>query len=413
MRIAFVVGLFPCLSETFILRQIVGLLDAGHDIRIFALSDPREGKVHALVREYKLLSRTRYFPRVPASRFLRIVKGIGLFLLHLPRHPRKVFGCVRVFQFGRDALSLNLLYHNIPFLGQSFDILHCHFGHNGLIGLLVKKIHPRVKLVTTFHGYDMSEFLRIKGPDVYRELFARGDLFLPVSRYWKEKLIAMGCNTERMRVLHMGIRLNRFAFQVRRKPEPGQTTILTLGRLVEKKGHEYVLRALGEVTRKHPGLRYIIAGDGPLRNTLETLADTLGIGGLVHFFGKCDQSEVLELYRRSHLFVLASITSESGDQEGIPVVLLEAQAAGLPVISTMHSGIPEGVADGHSGLLVPEKDVPSLAEAICFLLDNPDKWPEMGRQGRRHVDACFNQDRLNHRLELLFSELLDIRGETV
>ena len=406
MKVAFLVGQFPSLSETFILDQIISLITRGHDVEIFALRNPADSKVHGSVEKYQLLSRTHYFPEMPTGRLRRIAKGIVLFLYHFPRHPRRILACLRVFKLGRDALSLNLLYYNIPFLNKTFDILHCHFGHNGLIGLFVKKVCPEMKLVATFHGYDMSEFLRIRGRDAYRELFFLGDLFLPISRYWEKKLIDLGCDPEKIHVLHMGINMECFRFRVRKKPESGRITILTLGRLVEKKGHEFVLRALVEVVRVHQNLRYVIAGTGPLKSSLQNLTQELGIGPYVHYVGACDQKEALDLYRQAHLFVLASITSESGDQEGIPVVLMEAQAMGLPVISTYHSGIPEGVAEGKSGLLVRERDSRTLAEKILYLLDNPLRWPEMGREGRRYVEGNFNQEILNHRLEMLFGELI-------
>ncbi|MCK4837105.1 MAG: glycosyltransferase, partial [Candidatus Aminicenantes bacterium] len=394
---------------TFILDQIVSLISSGHDVEIFAVKDPGEAKTHALVSEYQLLSRTSYFPRIPGNKLFRVIKGIFLFLLNFHRNPSRLLKCIHVIKFGRDALSLNLLYYNIPFLNRTFDILHCHFGQNGIIGSFIKKISPEVKLVTTFHGYDMSEFLETHGIKVYGDLFAHCDLCLPISDYWKQKLVRLGCKPEKIRVHHMGINLEQFTFRKRQKPEPENMTVLTIGRLVEKKGHEYVIRAMATVLTKHKNLRYIIAGNGPLRDKLKILTDELGIQEYVEFFGECNQTEVFELYRQSHLFVLASITSASGDQEGIPVVLMEAQAVGLPVVSTIHSGIPEGVCDGKSGFLVSEKDSNALGERILYLLENPDIWPAMGQEGRFHVEQHFDRTALNSRLEEILIGLIENR----
>ena len=125
--------------------------------------------------------------------------------------------------------------------------------------------------------------------------------------------------------------------------------------------------------------------------------------------GECNQSEVLELYLQAHIFILPSITSESGDQEGIPVVLMEAQAMGMPVISTLHSGIPEGVLDGQSGYLVPEKDVSALSERIGYLISHHRIWTKMGRKGRAFVEKEFNQHILNQQLEGIFKNTLRVK----
>ena len=159
-----------------------------------------------------------------------------------------------------------------------------------------------------------------------------------------------------------------------------------MGRLVEKKGHEYSIKAIAKAIINHKNIIYLIAGDGHLRNKLESLVSELGIKNHVKFLGAVEQEEALKLYQQAHIFILPSVTSSNGDQEGIPVVLMEAQSAGLPVISTYHSGIPEAVIDGKSGFLVPEKDVNALAQKMEYLIEHPEVWPEMGRCGREFVE---------------------------
>jgi colanic acid/amylovoran biosynthesis glycosyltransferase len=149
-------------------------------------------------------------------------------------------------------------------------------------------------------------------------------------------------------------------------------------------------------------VRYDILGEGPLRPALEQLVRELGLGERVTLHGARDQDEVLEMLRRSHLALAPSVTSRDDDQEGIPVSLMEAMAIGLPVVSTFHSGIPELVHDGVSGRLVPERDVDALAGALEPLVDHPETWPAMGREGRRHVVENFNLRTLNDRLVEIF-----------
>lgn len=406
MKIAFIVGRFPCLSETFILNQITALVSSGHDVKILARENPGEGKVHPDVEQFALFDKTAYFPLIPSNKFWRVLKGIGLFLLQFPRNPIRLLRCLNIFKFGKDALSLKLLYYNIPVLNQKFDILHCHFGQNGIVGSCLKRVGAGRILLTTFHGYDLSEYLNVAGPDIFSELFQVCDLSLPISEHWKRQLIRMGCPEKRIAVLHMGIDVNRLKFQKKQLSTEEPVKLLTVGRLVEKKGHEYAIRAVANSLHKYPNTEYTIAGSGPLKDSLEKLAEQLKIASRVRFLGECDRREVQELYKECQIFVLSSVTSDSGDMEGIPVVLMEAQAVGMPVVSTLHSGIPEGVLDGKSGYLVPERDIASLSEKIEYLIAHPEKWPEMGREGRAWMEKEFNQPELDLELESIFKNLL-------
>ena len=404
MKIAFIVSGFPALSETFILNQITGLLDMGHDVKIFAQCKPKEKKVHSDVKKYQLMRRVHYFD-VPHNKIKRVLKAIVLIIKNFHKDPFKILKSLNVYKYGRMALSLRLLYLLIPFLDKKFDIIHCHFGPNGIIGAYLKELGISSKLLTSFHGYDMSIFIRMNGNDVYQKLFLNGDLFLPVSNYWKDKLIELGCDEKKIIVHRMGINLERFTFSKRRKQSGEPIKILTVGRLVEKKGHEYTIRAIAKIVKKHKNIRYIIAGDGPLRDKLEDLVTKLEIGKYVKFLGAVEQNEILKLYQQAHIFVLSSVTASDGNKEGIPVVLMEAQATGLPVISTIHSGIPEVVLDGKSGFLVPERDVNALAERLNYLIEHPELWPEMGFAGRKFVEEKYDIKKLTQQLVEIYQNL--------
>jgi len=215
----------------------------------------------------------------------------------------------------------------------------------------------------------------------------------------------MGCEEGKIIVHRMGIDVEKFEFSERRKT--GTIKILSVGRLVEKKGHEYAIKALAKVVNKNgKDIIYRIVGDGPLKDELMSLAEELGIEDCVKFMGNVEDEELLKLYKESHIFILPSVTASDGDQEGIPVVLMEAQAMGLPVISTYHSGIPEVVIDGKSGFLVPEKDVDALAEKMEFLVEHPELWSEMGRHGREFVEKHYDIRRLNKRLVEIYQNLI-------
>jgi colanic acid/amylovoran biosynthesis glycosyltransferase len=153
-------------------------------------------------------------------------------------------------------------------------------------------------------------------------------------------------------------------------------------------------------------LRYEIVGDGPLKGALTKLVHELGAEKSITFTGAKDSSYVRQRMDESDLFVLASVTAADGDTEGAPVSLLEAQACGMPVVSTRHAGIPEIVADGMSGLLVQERNVTALAGALRRLIDNPAEWPEMGRQGREFVERRHDLSMLNRRLLGLYEDAI-------
>jgi colanic acid/amylovoran biosynthesis glycosyltransferase len=153
-------------------------------------------------------------------------------------------------------------------------------------------------------------------------------------------------------------------------------------------------------------VRYTVAGDGRLRGELDRMIDELGLRAEVRLVGAKSHTEVIALLREAHLFIAPCVTAQSGDQEGIPNVLKEAMATGIPVLSTRHSGIPELVEHDVSGLLVPERDSEALAERLAFLIDHPERWSAMGRAGRERVEAQFDSDRLDKELVELYQQAI-------
>lgn len=407
MKIAFLVGTFPGLSETFILNQITGLLDMGHDVQIFAQFNPKEEKVHEDIEIHHLMERVHYFD-MPSNRLKRILKALYLLITNFNKAPAAILRALNIFKYGKQALSLRLFYTLLPFIGKesTYHIIHCHFGPNGIFGVLLKELGIKGKIITTFHGYDMSVFISSNGNKVYKNLFLNGDLFLPISDCWRRKLVELGCDVEKIMTHHVGIDLEKFKYS-ERKIQPGEPVkILTVGRLVEKKGHEYAIKAVAKVIAKHRNVIYAVAGDGPLRNRLEDLVLESGIENYVQFLGAVEQDEVLKLLQNIHIFLLPSATASNGDMEGIPVSLMEAMATGMPAISTYHSGIPELIQDGKSGFLVPERDVNTLAEKLEYLIEHPEQWPEMGRFGRKFVEENYDIKRLNRQLADIYKKCL-------
>ncbi len=182
---------------------------------------------------------------------------------------------------------------------------------------------------------------------------------------------------------------------------------MTIARLVEKKGVAYAIEAVARLVSSGKRITYdVIGGDGGLRRDLERLIEDLGVWAYVRLLGWKNHDEVLRLLQNAHILVAPSVTATNGDQEGIPNVIKEAMALGLPVISTLHSGIPELVEDGKSGFLVPERDVDSLADRLAYLIDHPERWPEMGQLGRKYVEEHYDINTLNDSLVEIYQRLL-------
>ena len=402
MRIAFLIDVFPRLSNTFVLNQLTGLLDRGHEVDIFAGASVTEGDVHPDVYRYRLLERMRRIP-LPKSYAARVLKAARLLSAPSAWHPA-VLSAFNIRRHGRRALALSQLYTTLSFLKEdSYDIVHAQFGTLGLVALpLLRTGVISGKLVTSFRGADITSH----GPALYRELLREGHHFLPVSQLFANKLLEAGGDAAKITVHHSGIDCQRFTFAERERAPGEATRVIFIGRLTEKKGIEDAVRAVAGAIASGCRLELTIIGDGELRPRLEGLIAQQKIGAQVVLLGQQTQDAVINWLERSHLLIAPSVTAKNGDQEGIPNVLKEAMAMGLPVLSTYHSGIPELVENGVSGFLVPERDPAALAERLGHLADHPELWPAMGRAGRAKIEAEYDINKLNDELVCLYQSLL-------
>jgi colanic acid/amylovoran biosynthesis glycosyltransferase len=409
LRVAFIVSSFPSVSETFILRQVTGLIDRGHSVDVYARGAMQDGPVHEDFHRYALHTRTFYIPQIPPNPLRRIARGFSLIARHGYKNPAALFRALNVFRHGRNALNLRLLFDAMPFLGRGpYDIVHVHFGTNGPWALNMQSIGVlQGKLVVTFHGYDANVWPGHAGNGCYRELFARADVLTTSSQFIADRLIGLGAAQQKIMRLPIGVPLARLVPVEEPSVDCVAPIILTVGRLVEVKGHVYSIRAFAAVLSRFPKAEYWIVGDGPLRVELEALVNDLGVSHNVRFLGSSTADEVARLYAQAHIFMLAGVVAADGAEEGQGLVLLEAQAAGLPVIASRVGGIPEGVIDGRSGFLVPQRDVDALAERLSYLIERPQLWPEMGRAGRAHVEANYDMNKLNDQLVELYQRLAD------
>lgn len=295
-------------------------------------------------------------------------------------------------------------------MGAAPSIVHAHFGVEGVYAWRTLK-GSGIPIAVTFHGFDATRtlwsYLRSPKLSHLRYIWHRRSMtrdpavhFIAVSDFIRDRLIARGFPRERVTVHHIGIdprlfRLTRGA---------GTPRIVSTARLVEKKGTEYLIQAFARVVHSYPDAKLTLIGDGPLRDHLMALTRTLEIEQYVLFLGAQPMESVVENLAQSGVFALPSITAKDGDAEGMGLVLLEAAASGLPVVASLHGGMPDAVDPGVTGFLCPERDISCLQRALETLLADPDRAIQMGVAGREMVLRRFDVMRQSRALEQVFEQ---------
>lgn len=289
-------------------------------------------------------------------------------------------------------------------------LAHAHFGPDGALALpMIRKL--QIPLIVTFHGYDAT----VKPEDAqpfyfssHRMYFRRQEalkretsLFIAVSKFVKSKLLEQGFPPNKIKVHYIGINVDEF------RPDASisrDRTILFVGRLVEKKGCEYLIKAMNRVKAKFPDAELVVVGDGPLRASLEKLASQEL--QRFRFLGWQTPKQVRSWMNKARILCGPSITSRTGDTEGFGLVFAEAQAMELPVVGFNSGGIPEVIDHGSTGFLVPERDTQALAEMILRLLENSSLWEQFSKNSRERVCALFDLQKQTRKLEDLYTGVL-------
>jgi glycosyltransferase involved in cell wall biosynthesis len=333
------------------------------------------------------------FPDIEVLHKSRISLLRRAFLKYVSRAPALVYR--GEFEAGREVL-----------LRRDPDLMHIYFGNTGvhLLPLIERWDRP---CIVSFHGMDVQRRESEKGYEArLRRLLRIVPIVLVRSRSIAERLIELECDPLKIRLNRTGIPLEDFPYVSRKIPVNGSWNIVQACRLVPKKGLPTALRAFALFAQKFPKARFTIAGEGPLLKALQELVGELRVEKAVHFAGFLDQRDLRELFERSHLFLHPSEVAIDSNQEGVPNSMLEAMASGLPVVATMHGGIPEAVTDGVSGLLVPERDYQRLGNSLIASVEDPARWLEMGKAASRTVAAEFAQAHQTEVLESAYFEAI-------
>lgn len=407
VRVAFLTGEFPVLWETPFLNQITGLVERGHHVDIYADRPQPSVAAHPDVARLRLLDRARYPVQLPRARRRRWAEVARLIMAHRGEDRAALLRTLNPLVYRQRALTLEQFRRTLAFLPRrTYDICYCAFAQDARRSLRMRRLGVLGgKLVVALRGSDITRYIAHRGERVYAKLFRKGHLFLPVCEAFARQLVRLGCPASRIVVHPTGINLKRFPF---RPPQPsgaGPVRLVTVARLVEKKGIEYALRAVHQLDEEGLELSYEVVGDGPLKQKLEAQVEKLGLTSRVRLVGAQSHAQVQQALDRAHVLLAPSVTARDGDQEGIPNVLREAMAVGVPVIGTYHSGIPELIQDGVSGYLVPERDAGAIARVVRHLASHPDQWLPIAKAARSRVEED-DIEKLNDRLVGLLAQLL-------
>lgn len=292
---------------------------------------------------------------------------------------------------------------------NSIKLIHAHFGQNGYASLALKK-KLDVPLITSFYGYDSGRLGKVFKP-YYKYLAREGELFLALSMDMKRDLINLGFPEEKIIIHHLGINLNEFKYSelIQNK----KFKILTVARLDEVKGVQFVIKAIKIFIDKYPQerikLTYTVLGGGIFEKNLKELVYKLGLEDIVDFKNNLISTSARKMVKEEmmncNLFCLCSFVAPNGGKEGTPVVLMEAQACGRPCIATFHAGIPEVVVDRETGILVNEGSEYEIADAIEKYYFSIERLKNDGLNARKHIENNFNQDKQMDILVKIFKSI--------
>ena len=401
VRVAYLMSRFPKITETFILYEMLAVAEQGVEVELYPLWREHTRQVHPEAQP--LVARAQFEPSL-AWRFLKshayflrrnplsYCKTLGALLRGTWRSPRYLLGALAIFP--------KVVHWAYLMRRANISHIHAHFAsHPAAAAFAIGRL-TGIPYSFTAHGSDLH-----RDKTMLRAKVREASWVVAISQYNRD-LILDECPTEdahKVEVIHCGVNLSAIAVrdnQQRISRDP--FNIICIGTLHEVKGQAYLIDACQSLRRRGVKVSCHFVGDGPDEAALRRRARASGIENYIHFHGRCTRGRVLELLAQSHVLAAPSVFSRDGRREGIPVVLMEAMAVGVPVVASQISGIPELIDDGVSGLLVPPRDHRLLAEAIERMYRDPALSQQLATAARQKVKAEFNLHRSAERLAQRF-----------
>jgi len=404
MKITIVVGSFPTVSETFIVNQIVSLIDKGHRVEIFSYVKSDLDKVHNIIKKYDLLNLVTYKSVIPQNKLKRLLKGIGwLFINFFKLDWFLVVKSLNFFTYGKKALNFELFYEAKWFLFKEKPaIIHVHFGVHAvpIANLKAKGFLSKSKLVVSFHGFDINpskiEFYK----EHYKTLFNQVDSITVNTIYTKNILLKVNSELNNIHLLPVGLDIDLFKNLNRKRSK--KFKIVYCGRLVPFKGSLLLPKILNELKRRgYKNIHLTIIGEGTLKQKLIEEIAKYKISKSIDLLGAVKQQEIVKIFSSSNVFLLPGVYEKDGRAENQGLVIQEAQAMQLPVVVSDVGGMKYGLIPNETGFVVKENDISGFADALEFLMNNPEKAKIMGKKGREFVAE-------NYDAKILVQNLIEI-----
>lgn len=390
-KIAYLLGNFPRLSETFILQEILELEHQGLALHLFSFSEPSEGKMHEAARNVQS-------PVTYISRHSMLVIMAATVRRFLKAPWRLLRTCIVMITHYRRRSTLRLLLY-AAYLANQLEregITHLHAHHATTPTTVAQSVNLLIGISYSFTAHAFDIYLSSEAELAYKVQMAR---FVVTCTAYNQRYLASLVDQhvgEHIHCIYHGLNLRAFPSNVSVPLVP--PLILAVGRLIEKKGLSYLLRACRVLADKGYDFTCRIVGDGPLRQVLEQEIREQALTDRVELWGAETHERVVQMYQQATIVALPSIIGKNGDRDGIPNVLVEALFMGVPVVSTPVSGIPELITPEINGLLVPPQDSTSLAAALARLLDDPILRCRLAVAGRQTVLERFDMARNATRL---------------
>ncbi len=417
LNIAVVVGVFPTVSETFILNQIVYLIRCGHSVTILSYRKGLPELLHDDIIEYKLSEKCIYFEK-PDKGLRRLLQ----FFVFVTKSFRQInwlilFRSLNIFKHRKEALNLSLFFQAQWFIKQcNFDLLHVHFAYfaTDFANLFEKKIVDKIPFVVSYHGHDIAPHRFEEFKISYVQLFKWADIFTVNSIYTKSLLdkIYSGNN---VCVLPESLDTNKFLKNEKVSSDKGNRfDIIFCGRLIKWKAPDIAIEMVENLVRKRnrTNIYLRIIGDGAFKQELQHKINNAQLQQYVILLGALSQEDIKKEMSNADMFLFPGIHEpETGRAENQGLVIQEAQSMQLPVVVSDAGGMKYGLKENITGFVVKEKDVEGFADKVELLIQSEDKKNEMGIEGRKFVVENFDINVLGSKLiEIYEQAIADNRG---
>jgi colanic acid/amylovoran biosynthesis glycosyltransferase len=408
--IIFKISEFPHLSETFILAQIITAIKLGYDIKIIVgkLLDIENSLYKKSLVEYKILYGIIVEDYdIPKNTFLKIIKFVFLLIKNF----KKIIAILSFYN-KQDKFSLTWLYQwNFYEKFNSKDnIFHVQYGTNrNPLDLLKATGFYKTSLIVTFHGHDaffpINGFIPNNG--YYNNLFNYGDLITANTPYLAEKIIALGCPKEKLKIIPVGVDTN-FFYPIRENRNNGKTLkLITVGRLDPVKGHKYSIDVVKELVSCGYDITLTIVGEGYERKVLEELIENYNLEKFVFLLGKKSQEEIRNLLCENDLYIITAVPLVDGRRETQGLATLEAQACGLPVIAFDSGGVKYTIEQGKTGFVFDEYDTTEIVTLLKKIYLERNILTEMSANTKSFISVNFSQTYINDIWDKVYKNLFN------